>query len=69
VAAALPKTLSAAAAWGACRVGPTRQGGGDSATIRLLCDKGALDAGLSVDAEGAIASLTLTPSPTDTCAP
>jgi len=66
---AVGRLLAAAAAYGACRVGPTRQGGGDAATVRLLCDSGGLEARMEVDPRGALLSLALTPGPEEACVP
>ena len=68
---ALTRSLAAAAAWGSCRVGEVRRGGGDtSATIRFGCDRGLLDASIVLDpASGALSRATLTPAPDEACVP
>jgi len=64
------KGVSAATAWGACRVGEVQSGGGNEATLRFHCDKGDLDARLALDdASGKLKTVTLIPAPTATCVP
>lgn len=65
----LSSALAAAAAWGSCRVGATREGGGDSATLRLVCDKGQLDARLEAHPAGGLKSASLAPSEDAACVP
>jgi CubicO group peptidase (beta-lactamase class C family) len=65
------RTLGAAAAWGRCRVGEVRSGGGDrEATVRLRCDQGELDAQVTTaDGGERLAALRLVPAPGQACVP
>jgi hypothetical protein len=65
----LARALAAASAWGSCRVGTTLKGGGDSATLRLACDKGELEARLERSPAGGLASASLAPGGDDSCVP
>jgi hypothetical protein len=68
--ALVARAVAAAAAWGSCRVGPVRQGGGDAATVRFSCDKGQLEARLAVDVpSGRLSSIALAPDPDEVCVP
>jgi len=68
---AVARSLAAAAAWGSCRVGEVRKGGGDaSATVCFECDKGPLDVSIALDtASGRLSQATLAPAPEETCVP
>jgi CubicO group peptidase (beta-lactamase class C family) len=68
---ALARALAAAAAWGSCRIGDVREGGGDaSATVRFACDKGPLDVSITLDpASGRLSQATLAPSADEACVP
>ena len=67
--APVARLLDAAAAWGRCRLGPTLEGGGVSATLRLECDKGRLDARLEAAAAGGLKSASLAPGDDEACVP
>jgi CubicO group peptidase (beta-lactamase class C family) len=67
--AASARLLEAAATWGRCRRGPTLESDGSSATVRLDCDKGRLEARLALAAAGGLESLRLAPSVDETCVP
>jgi CubicO group peptidase (beta-lactamase class C family) len=70
-AEAVSRSLAAAAAWGSCRVGEVRKGGGDaSATVRFECDKGPLDVSIALDAAaGRLSQAKLAPAPEEPCVP
>jgi CubicO group peptidase (beta-lactamase class C family) len=61
----------ASSSWGACRVGPVRDGDGVlSATVRLNCTRGNLDLSLAVDDRaGRVSRLRLVPASGGTCVP
>jgi CubicO group peptidase (beta-lactamase class C family) len=65
----IARALAAASAWGGCRVGTTRAGGGDRATLRLVCDKGELEARLEASPTGGLTSMSLAPAGDDSCVP
>jgi hypothetical protein len=65
----MARALAAASAWGGCRVGTTRAGGGDRATLRLTCDKGELEARLEASPTGGLTSVSLAPAGDDSCVP
>jgi CubicO group peptidase (beta-lactamase class C family) len=69
--APLAHAVAAAGAWGPCRVGAVRRGGGDaSATVRFECRKGPLDASLAIDEpSGRLKTATLVPGAGETCVP
>ena len=65
----IARSVAAASAWGSCRVGTTHSGGGETATLRLVCDKGELEARLDARSEGGLKSLSLSPGSDDICVP
>lgn len=70
-AAAVAHVIAAAGAWGTCRSGEVRKGGGDNeATVRFDCANGALDVSLALDApSGKLKAPTLTMPPGEMCVP
>lgn len=65
----IPAQLAAARAWGSCSAGALTNGGPDSGTLRLACEKGRLDLRLTVDDEGLITGLRLAPAAGEICVP
>jgi CubicO group peptidase (beta-lactamase class C family) len=65
----LDAQLKAAHAWGVCTVGDLTTGGPDSGTIRLNCEKGNLDARLTVDAAGLVTAARIAPAAGTICVP
>jgi len=61
--------IEAARVYGACRRGELRSGGGDSGTLQLACERGNLDARLSVRADGTLNDLRLSPAAGEVCVP
>jgi hypothetical protein len=61
--------LEASRAYGACAQGDVVSGGGESATVRLRCERGNLDARLTVDAAGLLTGLRISPASGEACAP
>lgn len=61
--------LEASRAYGACVQGDVVSGGGESATFRLKCERGNLDARLTVDAAGLLTGLRISPASGEVCAP
>ena len=69
--AASSGTLTAAAAWGRCRVGDVQSGDGEKeATVRFRCDKGELDASVTLSDDGQrLKSFRLSPVTGQACVP
>jgi CubicO group peptidase (beta-lactamase class C family) len=67
--APIQRQLVAAAAWGRCRPGPTLEGGGDRATLRFDCEKGALEARLEASPAGGLSAVRLAPAEDEACVP
>jgi hypothetical protein len=57
-------------AYGSCRAGETLAGGGKvSASVRLECDRGALDLTLSLDSDGKLSEARFERPPDVPCVP
>jgi hypothetical protein len=68
--APVAKAVAGAAPWGSCRMGEIQAGGGEAATLRFDCEKGALSARLALDPEsGKLKSLSLEPGSDGACVP
>jgi CubicO group peptidase (beta-lactamase class C family) len=61
--------IEASRVYGKCTPGDLTNGGGDSGTVRVNCDRGKLDMRLSVDAAGLITDLRLSSASGEVCVP
>lgn len=61
--------IEASKPYGTCVPGDLMNGGWDSGTLRLNCEKGRLDVRLSVDAAGLVTGLRLAPAAGEVCVP
>ena len=61
--------VDASKPYGTCVAGDLMNGGPDSGTLRLNCDKGRLDVRLTVDAAGLMTGLRLAPAAGEVCVP
>ena len=61
--------LDASRAYGTCAQGDLMNGGPDSGTLRLNCDRGNLDVRLTVDGAGLLTGLRIAPAAGEVCVP
>ena len=61
--------IGASRAYGSCAAGDLVDGGPDSGTLRLNCEKGRLDVRLTVDAAGLMTGLRIAPAAGQVCVP
>ena len=61
--------LDASRAYGTCVQGDLMNGGPDSGTLRLTCDRGNLDVRLTVDGAGLLTGLRIAPASGEVCVP
>ncbi len=61
--------IEASRVYGACVAGSLMNGGPDSGTLRLNCDKGRLDVRVTVDAAGLLTALRIGPAAGEVCVP
>jgi hypothetical protein len=61
--------LDASSAWGKCTQGDLTAGGPDIGTLRLVCDRGSLDARITVDSAGLLTGLRIGPAAGEVCVP
>jgi CubicO group peptidase (beta-lactamase class C family) len=61
--------IEASRVYGACVAGDLVDGGPDSGTLRLNCEKGKLDVRLTVDASGLMTALRIAPAAGEVCVP
>lgn len=61
--------LEASRTYGTCVSGELVSGGGESGTMRLLCERGKLDLNLTVDSAGLLTGLRIRPASGEVCVP
>ena len=61
--------IEASKVYGSCTAGDLMNGGPDSGTLRLNCEKGRLDVRLTVDGAGLITGLRIAPAAGEVCVP
>lgn len=61
--------IEASRVYGSCAAGELVNGGPDSGTLRLNCEKGKLDVRLNVDASGLMTGLRIAPAAGEVCVP